>query len=250
MGTWTLESTKHNVSLLDDANNFGHNFRVTFTMKYTPKLGSAFTETPYLDWYENISKKDLTAQEWHTFEVNMYLKQPTSLTTAVWARRYWDAYHRASGGTCDTRMKGSSRLRAKDGKPVPINVLGAGITSPKDQVKAVREYLKANGGFLDIEIHDIPSIGLPLKANESTERILTFNVGIVGSNNNRVRAVQHLKVSVAEPKANWVQVFKVGPGHAIPWVTAGLTQVAPPPNSTTFPTPAAKQLSTEGKEYL
>lgn len=58
MGTWTLEATKSSVSQLDTTTHYGHNFRVTFTMKYTPKLGTGFSEPPRLDWHERIMKKD------------------------------------------------------------------------------------------------------------------------------------------------------------------------------------------------
>lgn len=179
----------------------------------------------------------------------MYALKPASKTLVVWARRYWEAYCRAAGGTCEELMKGSSRLRAKDGKPVALSELGAGRTKPEDQVKAVREYLKANGGFLDIEIHDIPSISLPLAPTESTERLLTFNVGVEGNNNNRVRAVQYLKVDATKPKAQWVQSFKVGAGQVHPWVITGLTKVAAPANLTTSSVDPARTLS-PGKEFM
>lgn len=235
MGKWTLEGTKNNVTPLDTTANYGHNFRVTFTMKYTPKLGAGFTEPPLLDWHERVMKKDLRAQEWHEYEINQYTLKPHSLTLSVWNRRYWDAYCRAAGGSCDPlgRMKGSSRLRAKDGKPVPVAELGTGLTDPKDQVKAVRDYLKSKGGYLDIEIHDIPSISLPLSANENTERLLIFHVGLVGNNNLRVHAEQYLKLNAAEPKARWTQSLKVGVGQGHTWATTGLRKVAAPANLTT-----------------
>lgn len=235
MGTWTLESTKNNVTPLDTTTNYGHNFRVTFTMKYTPKLGAGFTEPPRLDWHERVMKKDLTAQEWHEYELNMYTLKPQSLTLNIWSRRYWDAYCRAAGGASDPlgRVKGSSRLRAKDGRSVPLTELGAGLTEPKDQVRAVREYLKSKGGFLDIEIHDIPSIALPLSPNTSTERLLIFHVGVEGNNNLRLHAEQYLKVSSAEPKARWTQSLKVGAGQGHTWATTGLKKVTAPANLTT-----------------
>lgn len=246
MGTWTLDGLKSNSTPLDNADNFGHNFRVTLTMKYTPKLGTGFSEPPRLDWYERVMKKEFATMEWHEYEMNQYALKPTSKTTLVWCRRYWDAYCRAAGGTSDALMKGSSRLRSKDGKPVPIAELRAGLTKPKDQAKAVRDYLKSNGGFLDIEIHDIPSISNPRAATTNTERLLIFNIGVEGNNNLRLRAEQHLKVNGAEPKASWTQSLKVGTGQGHTWATRGFQKVPAPANLTT-PSPVALD---KDAEYL
>lgn len=228
MGTWTLESTKSSFSPLNTTTNFGHNFKVTFRMKYTPKLGSKFTEPPQLDWHERVMMKQPNAGTWWEFETNMYTHKPNSGTVWIWMRRYLEAYQRAAGlGPSEERIKGSSQLLAKDGKPVPLATLGAGLATREAKVKAVRDYLKNSGGILDIEIHDIPSLTLPLKDGDIKERVLIFNCGLVGVSSNRVRGEQLLIANQTQPKDTWTQSLKVG-GAGHEWSTRGLRKVDAP----------------------
>lgn len=160
--------------------------------------------------------------------------------------RYLAAYRVAASVTpvVADNAKGTAQLLAKDGKPIPVATLGAGLATPEAQVKAVRDYLQSRGGILEVQIHDIPSISLPLRDEANTERLLIFNCGLVGVTTNRVRAEQLLIVNHAQPKASWTQSFKIGAGHD--WATRGYNKVATPAGVSTPGT----QFCTKDVEYF
>jgi hypothetical protein len=223
MGNWTLESLNGTSDPLNGA-TFGTNFRAHYKLKYTPTMFDKFVETPRLDWHEKIHMKEHHKNEWWEFETNMYTHNPASVTLLVWPRRYVEAYHTAAGIPSGVNMKGSSKLLDKRGSPVPIKDLGLNITDAGKKADAVRNYLKKHGGYLSIEIHDIPSINIPT-GNEHKERLLVFNCGVVGGGL-RLKAEQYLNVDAAQPQATWGRRFNMTWMES--WSTLGFNKVQVP----------------------
>lgn len=203
MGTWTLERLVTENSEFDTTELFGTNFKARFWMRYTPSTFDRFAETPLLDWHEQILMKEHHNNRWWEFETNMYEHNPVSNTLKIWPRRYIAAYDKAAGNT-EVNLKGSSLLTDPQGLPVTIEKLGNANTGP-EKADRVRSYLKSKGGVLVIEVHDIPSINIP-KGNEHKERLLKFNVGVIGQSL-RGMGEQYLVVNHALPRVSWTRRF-------------------------------------------
>ncbi|HLO40011.1 MAG TPA: hypothetical protein VK176_03240 [Phycisphaerales bacterium] len=228
MGTWTLERIVTENSNFDTTELFGTNFRARFWLRYSPGILKKFKEMPMLDWHERILMREHHKNQWWVFETNMYEHNPLSNTLKVWPRRYIAAYDRANG-YIEPGMKGYAKLHDQDGRPVPIEKLGAADTEPK-KAEAVRSYLKNKGGIMIIEIHDIPSILIP-KNGEHKERLLKFNVGVKGQ---QLRGIgeQYLVVNQALPKTGWTRQFNGA------WTTVwnpGTSPKVEPPTSVSAP---------------
>ncbi len=224
MGSWTLQSVTHTCSAHDTGELFGNHYIVDFKLRYAKSTFGSYKETPRLDWHEVIMMNDHKAGEHWEFTTNMYEHNPMSKTLEVWAKRYVSAYQRAAG-RIDPLMKGKSSLVDTRGQLVSIDKIGRNITDEKKQANAVREYLQKNGGGLDIQIDDIPSINIP-KNGEHKERLLIFDCGVVGGGP-RTKAIQYLDVDHAVPKTSWVRRFDLS------WTltgmkTTGLKVVQPP----------------------
>ncbi len=238
MPSWTLEKLSARFSPLNTTANFGHNFHANYLMKYSTDAFGKFVETPKLDWHEKVIKAELNDGEWHEYELNMYTLKPNSKTLEIWSRRYIEAYLKAFGRpTSPAVLKGSSTLLDKSGMPVPGTRLEKNLSDGGKQADAVRSYLKRYGGILSIEVHDIPSISLPLQANRHTERLLIFNVG-VENGALRQQAEQYLNVDANTPQANWTQHFALN--WAKSWSSRGLRKVQAPGNLTTPVAPVWK----------
>lgn len=194
MGTWRLES------IIGDAtrragNICGHDVFVTFQMRYTPGFFGRFKETPELEWYERITVLDHHKPEYWTTYCNQYFRNPTSSTMEPWARRYVDAYRRATGEVLKEHER-ALRTTLLDVRGVPVNsdVLPPGLKDSVSRRDAVREYLRLRGGILEITIHDIPTINAPEgdASGICRERLLEFDVGVVGNGKYRWRGAQYL----------------------------------------------------------
>jgi hypothetical protein len=232
MGTWSVMSVVGRHTDLDSP--FGHNFWVTIRMKYSATMMGKFTEPPILAWDETILviKHDV-AERWE-FVGNMYKHKPASPTVAVWGQRYFRAYLHAKGTPFTGNIKGHSKLFDKNGAPVPGSKLGTYNDKPA-QNKAVQDYLKNNGGILEIEIHDIPGISVTPGQTKNTERVLIFNCGVEGMGT-RVKAWQHLKVDSSQPQGSWYRRWQMDanpPGLKVTGLKL-VTDYAQVPN----PTPA------------
>lgn len=193
MGTWRLESIRGSAE--PGAGNIcGHDVIVVFQMRYTPGFFGKFKETPELDWYEKITTLDHHKSEYWQFGCNQYFRNPTSRTMETWARRYIDAYSHAIGEV-PAKGKPPPRTTLLDvrGMPVEAGALPSDLEEPEARRDAVREYLRLRGGILEITIHDIPTIHAPENGRSiRRERLLEFNVGVVGNPMYRWRGAQHL----------------------------------------------------------
>lgn len=225
MGTWTLESLNGTSDPLNGA-TFGTNFRAHYKLRYTPSpMFDKFVEPPKLDWHEKIHMKEHHKNEWWEFETNMYEHNPCSNSLLVWPRRYIEAYNNAASLPVGSiNMKGSSKLLDKRGTPVPVKALGANIMDNGKRADAVRNYLKHHGGYLVIEVHDIPSINIPT-GNEHKERLLIFNCGVEGGGL-RLQAEQYLDVDGGRPQGTWVRRFNMTWKES--WSTYGFNKVTTP----------------------
>jgi len=225
MGKWTLQTVNATCSNYDTGELFGSNFIATFRLKYSPSAFSKFKETPLLDWNETIMMNEHHKGEHWVFNTNMYKHNPLSKTLEIWAKRYIAAYDSARGAPFFG--KGHSKLFDKNGMPVQAQALRQ-AADPKGKADAVRHYLKAHGGILEIQIHDIPSINKPKPADAThKERLLSFNCGVEGGGP-RVKAYQYLVVNSAQPTHQWVRRCQLGWGMA-GLKTSGLRPVPPPP---------------------
>ena len=238
MGTWSVVSVTSRHQPLNNAKEFGTEWFVTFTLKYTPSTFGPFVEPPKMAWDETIMFNDYVKNERWEFSGNFYTQKPDSPTMAVWAQRYFRAYLHAhnqpfwnSFGT----QKGHSKLFDLQGTPVKASVLGTHVGEAK-QNKAVQDYLKSRGGILEIEVHDIPNVLKPVVGKEKrVERVLIFNCGVTGMGP-RAAGWQQIKMDSTQPPTSWVYKFQTGAGA--PGVkTTGLTKVADPtPKGDLLPT--------------
>lgn len=218
MGTWSVQSCQGSATPLDSP--FGHNFLVRIRMKYTPARIGKFVEPPILAWDEVIQFNDYGDGTRWEFAGNMYKHKPGSPTVAVWGQRYFRAYldaHRTPYSS--PTAKGHSKLLDNGGMPVPGAKLGTHATK-EAQNAAVRDYLKRNGGILQIEVHDIPGITVTPGKARDIERVLIFNCGVVGMGQ-RVKCWQHLRINTSQPQTSWVRNFQMG-GNPPGLKTSGL----------------------------
>lgn len=220
MGTWTVQSCQGSATPLDDP--FGHNFLVRIRMKYTPSMVGKFVEPPVLAWDEVIQFNDYSDGTRWEFTGNMYKHKPGSPTVAVWGQRYFRAYleaHRTPYAS--PTKKGHSKLLDKGGMPVPGAKLGV-HQGYEAQNNAVRDYLKRNGGMLEIEVHDIPGISIQPGKDRNIERVLSFNCGVTGMGP-RVKCWQHIKIDTSQPRHTWTREFQMN-GNPPGLRTTGLTR--------------------------
>jgi hypothetical protein len=229
MGTWTVQSCQGAATPLSSP--FGHNFLVRIRMKYTPSAIGKFVEPPILAWDEVIQFNNYADGTRWEFIGNMYEHKPGSPTVAVWGQRYFRAYLQAHGTPYQQlggKQKGHSKLLDKGGMPVPGAKLGVhqGLDA---QNNAVRDYLKRNGGMLEIEVHDIPGIVVTPGGTRNVERVLSFDCGVKGMGP-RVKAWQHLKIDQSQPQTSWIRNFQIG-SSAPGMKTSGLKLVIDPAQS-------------------
>ncbi len=256
MGKWILQSiTDRGVAPLDTPTLYGHEFRLCLRLRYEPALIGRFSEPPLLMWHERFVMKEHHNSTWWEFESNMYEHIPNSPTLSSWPRRYIEAYEGAvaAGQAGAAGNPGRVRLLDQHGNAVTAADLRVGHT-PDEQARAVRHYLKRHGDILEIEIRDIPSITRPASTahpEHHKERLLLFTIGVQGGSVWRM-ASQYLDVDGTAPEFLWHRDFVIeaqmrgadmpswtpavgtrGPPRTPLWVTnfstAGMTQVAPPP---------------------
>lgn len=224
MGTWTLESISGNSSDFDTGQLFGTNVYVTFKLLYTPKIGQQYKETPKLEWNETIMMNEHHKSETWVFQTNMYTHNPASKTLLVWCQRYLRAYDFLEGK--QSNEKGYVKLFNSDGSPLSDNAIELGIENKSTKADKIRTFLKKNGGILEIQVHDIPSINRPdQNSTDHKERVLNFDCGIEGSTS-RYRAQQYLVVDGSKDDSQWVRKFSADWPLGIK--TTGLTKVDAP----------------------
>jgi hypothetical protein len=241
MGIWSVLSVAQRHTMLNNATNIGINYYVTFRLQYSKAGSSKFVEPPKMAWDEIILYNDHAAKTRWEFRGNMYTHKPDSPTVAVWAQRYFRAYFHAHGQEAPfSNAKGHSKLFDLKGTPVTGATLGK---SPPGNLRelpgqeqniifgkqnaAVQEYLKKNGGILEIEVHDIPSILKPTNTGKakSIERLLTFNCGVTGTGP-RVQAWLYSKVDSGKPEREWINRFN-NDGNPPGVKTTGLALLPP-----------------------
>ncbi len=242
MGSWSVLSVTCRHSQLNTTIHFGTDWYVTYKIKYTPTasriMKDNFVEPPKMAWDEVILFVDTAKGEFWQFAGNLYTQKPDSPTMAVWAQRYFRAYlHAHKQPDPDSRSKGHSKLFDINGSPVSGAALGT-HHGGQAQNKAVQEYLRARGGILEIEVHDIPALLKPGPGKVSQkERILAFNCGVTGIGP-RVQAWQHLKMDSNMPESSWTYNFQLN-GNPPGVKTTGLKTVPDP-------TPKGDLLPTDG----
>jgi len=207
---WHVLSVQGEHSPLGTA--FGHDFKVTIRMQYNvSRLGTRFTEPPPLAWDEIIQFNNYGDSTRWEFVGNMYKHKPGSPTVCVWGQRYFRAYlnaHNKPYVGFGSTAKGYSKLYdAKSRQLVPGSALG-NHQDTASQNKAVQDYLKKHGGILEIQVHDIPSVGATAGKAKNVERLLIFNCGVEGMGP-RVKAWQHIQVDSSKPQSAWKRNFQM-----------------------------------------
>lgn len=230
MGSWTVQSV---TGTFDDlASPYGHNFYVTFKLKYAASVMGKFVEPPPMAWDEVILFNDYKKGQRWELNKNMYELKPASPTVAVWGQRYYRAYLAAKGQMPGGNIKGHAKLFDKNGLAVAGKALpdfGKGEYAKIND--AVRDYLKKHGGGLEIKVHDIPGIGITDDPRD-VERVLIFNCGVSGMGP-RVKAWQHIRIN-GDVKSKDFQMNGNAPGLKTTGLTLDPTPYAAVPN----PTPA------------
>ena len=218
MGQWRLQNAQLSISDMT-GNVLGHNWRVTFKLKYTPTTFGRYQELPRLEWKESIKLLDRGKGEFWEFQADQYARHPGSLTFFMWRNRYNVAYQfvRDSSGQHDIR------LYAANGEKIPSKTFGK-ASSASEKTKIVIDYLKKHGGILEATVHDKPSIGLN-SANVHKERLLTFDCGLRGMGR-RFVVYQYLNVDKGQPRTRWTSACKQGV-FCLNLNTQGLRRVGP-----------------------
>ena len=163
MGTWTVLSVVSRNQALNTVREYGTNWYVTFRLKYAPSTFGGFVEPPKMAWDETILYNDYSKEEHWSFTGSFYTRKPDSPTMAVWAQRYFRAYlqaHNRPFVAFGNKQKVHSKLFDLKGQLVSGQKLGT-HTGEANQNKAVQDYLKKNGGIMEIKVHDIPNVLKP-----------------------------------------------------------------------------------------
>lgn len=237
MGSWFVQSVVGRHEPLNTKTEYGTNWYVTFRLKYTPTMFDKFVEPPKMDWDEGIIFADCHNQECWSFNGNLYTRKPDSPTMEVWAQRYFRAYlhaHNTPYMSLGRREKGHSKLFDKNGAPVSAKNLGT-HNDMAGQNAAVQEYLRKNGGILEIQVHDVPNIIKPSAGQtRNIERILVFSCGVTGGGL-RAKGWQHIKINSSLPESEWTYRFETA-GAAPGVKTTGLRNArVPVPKSDLLP---------------
>lgn len=231
MGTWRLESIRGSAE--PRAGSIcGHDVTVVFQMRYTPGFFGKFKETPELDWYERVTVLEHHDSGYWQFGCNQYFRIPKSRTMETWARRYIDAYSHAIGEVPKDKPPPRTKLLDVRGMPVEAGALPSDLEEPEARRDAVRDYLRLRGGILEITIHDIPTLLAPEDGRSiRRERLLEFNVGVVGNPMYRWRGAQHLLLDNTTGVIRRSVDFRAG---MRPLSTAGLSPCPPNPLAVLF----------------
>jgi hypothetical protein len=214
-------------SLITSPRQFGHNLKVTFLLRYTPVPNNPYVETPFLRWKEKIVMLDHTSrQRWDATRDQALI---------AWIRRY------IMGHTADHFRKGSVSLL--DNQRHLVQFIVRGEIDDAAKAESVRNYLDTYGGYLQIELHDIPSLGIPLQGTVfDRERLLLIDCGIAG----RPRGIfwsQHLRMSSAVPQQQWQrQSWRSWPLVDLPTPPGFSLVLAPTGPSTYGPRPGSGEI--------
>jgi len=206
MGKWTLEDISGSSTDLNPGETFGTNWKLKMKLKYTANLLGKWTESPQLNWHERFTTLWHHQGTYWTFEHNMFDLKPTSPTFHAWSMRYIDAYNFVTGNY-HQGYKGSVTMHDVNGRVINNTAMGkkTGLTDPQ-KAEATRSYLKSNGGILEVEIHDVPAIGIKTKGKH-VERLLLFECGLAGGRH--ISAMQYLDVNTDNPQDTWKREFKI-----------------------------------------
>jgi hypothetical protein len=222
-------------SLITSPRQFGHNLKVTFLLRYTPVPNNPYVETPFLRWKEKIVMLDHTSRQRWDATRDQARYAPDSATLIAWIRRY------IMGHTADHFRKGSVSLL--DNQRHLVQFIVRGEIDDAAKAESVRNYLDTYGGYLQIELHDIPSLGIPLQGTVfDRERLLLIDCGIAG----RPRGIfwsQHLRMSSAVPQQQWQrQSWRSWPLVDLPTPPGFSLVLAPTGPSTYGPRPGSGEI--------
>lgn len=169
---WSVRYVHIKCRDFNDSNSVGSKIDVSFKLEYTPNDELGFVDEPRLRWVETIKCVD-NDKIWQ-FNTNMYRHNQNSQTFFPWRYRYVEAY-RYTKVRNKKAFHGMTRLYDKDLLPLDHDALPFSATI-EDQIRAVKNYLHAQGGIMEVMITDIPQVKLSQPAINK-ERIVNFDLG-------------------------------------------------------------------------
>jgi len=206
MGQWTVQSITATTTELNGTELFGSNFMVNIRMKYTANLLGMWVESPQLVWHEHFTTVDHNARTFWEFEHDMIELKPGSPTFQGWTMRYIQAYNNVVGNGHGLNKGANAFLRDTNDRAIGRTALGkTNLTDNIEKAKAVRSYLKSNGGILDMLVIDVPSMLISkINLDKHLERLLLFNCSV---GDKHITAMQYIDFDQAHRP--WKREFKI-----------------------------------------
>ena len=229
MGMWTIENITPDI--LERNDTYGHYFIVKFRLKYTPSLFGQFIETPRLEWKEKITLVEPDAGTWWEYTGDQFARNPGSATFKPWVNRYLRAYDCIKSNLYNQPCL--VYIYDSKGQPIPKKIIDKLKNKPKtSQQKAdfIRDYLKNNGGIIEISIVDVPGLNKPRGQDNviHKNRILTFDCGLKALGR-RTKAYQHLTLDSSKQPAQWFRACQLS--DMAPYIPVGSLRKIPVPDN-------------------
>ncbi|QZN96556.1 hypothetical protein [Symbiopectobacterium purcellii] len=142
-------------------------------MEYLPIKFGDFVEPPDIQWKEVIKCND-NNHIWR-FQTNMYEHNKHSLTFTPWNNKYVHAYDyifASRGGDQEPVRLLDRTMRNINPDTIPI------LKTEEEKINFVKDYLKGNGGILEVIISDFPKI-LTTEPTINKKRLLTIDFGFL-----------------------------------------------------------------------
>ncbi|MCW2486631.1 hypothetical protein J5069_12085 [Candidatus Symbiopectobacterium sp. NZEC127] len=155
-------------------NSIGSELEVMLRMKYNVNGFSEFFEPPDLQWHE-IIKVDDDGQVWR-FVADMYQHNRHSPTFLPWNEKYLLAYSYTKKEVKNGYNE-PARIYNHDMEPLAPDAL-PNVLSNDEKIACVKNYLKRNGGFLDITLSDYPKLQ-NIDAHTNKERLLKITISFL-----------------------------------------------------------------------
>lgn len=191
-----LETNVNSFSALDKT-EASSRIEVKFKLKYQQDGNNNFVEIPPLNWKENIKCND-NESVWQ-FNTDMYVHNKNSLTFYSWNQRYTSVYDYIKS-TNKAESNWMNKMYDKNMNEITPETL-PDVIENIDKEKAVKDYLKREGGILEIKIIDRPTINIS-NAREKKERVINFDIGF--NNNSLIKFNQGVAIKDAKPELAFV----------------------------------------------
>ncbi len=151
---WNLIHTNVKSSNYHNDGIIGSKIDIMLRMKYNPNTFDSFIEPPDIQWSEVIKTND-NGVIW-MFSNDMYQHNRHSYTFYSWNNKYLLAYSFVKG---ERTNQVNEPVCFYDNEMQPLDPTALpNVYTNEEKISSVRNYLKTNGGILDISIIDYPKI--------------------------------------------------------------------------------------------